>query len=94
MIQRLGTTTNVVIPSCLLVQVTNPHHPSTAQDHHDVLSLRNRPPRRRAPLPGIQALLLQLHGLGPFLDDFLAFRQDEFDVAGVGHVWVDLFDII
>ena len=29
-------------------------------------------------------------GLG-LLDDLLTFGKDEFDVARVGHVWVDLF---
>lgn len=32
------------------------------------------------------------NGFG-FFDDFFAFGEDEFDVAGVGHVWVDLIDV-
>lgn len=54
------------------------------------LPLRNRPPELNAPLPRIQPFLLQLDGLWALLHDFFAFGQDEFDVARVGHVGVDL----
>lgn len=43
-----------------------------------------------ATLPGGEADGLALDGLGGLLDDLLAFGEDEFDVARVGHVRVDL----
>ena len=54
------------------------------------LTRRNRSPDRRTSLPRIQALFLQLHHLWALLHDFFSLGQDEFDVAGVRHVWVDL----
>lgn len=41
-------------------------------------------------LAGIEAGLLALNDLGAFLHHFLAFGQDELDVAWVRHVGVDL----
>jgi hypothetical protein len=42
-------------------------------------------------LSGVQAGGLTANdGLG-LLDDLLSLGEDELDVAGVGHVWVDLF---
>lgn len=54
------------------------------------LPRRNRPPRSRAPLAGVHPRLLARHRLGALLHDFLAFGENELDVAGVGHVGVDL----
>ena len=44
----------------------------------------------RATLSGGQADLFALDDLGTLLDDLLTLGQDELDVAGVGHVGVDL----
>jgi hypothetical protein len=41
-------------------------------------------------LPGVQAELLTAGDLLGLLDDLLALGEDELDVAGVGHVGVDL----
>jgi hypothetical protein len=41
-------------------------------------------------LPRVQARLLAANNLGRLRDDLLAFGKDELDVAGVGHVGVDL----
>ena len=41
-------------------------------------------------LSWVEVCLTTNDGLG-LLDDLLAFGKDEFDVARVGHVWVDLF---
>lgn len=54
------------------------------------LALRNRPPHPHALLPRIQPLLLQLNNLRPFLHDLLSLRQDEFDMAWIRHVRVNL----
>ena len=54
------------------------------------LSRCNRPPHCCTPLPCIQPLLLQLHHLRTLLHHFLPLGQNEFDVAGVRHVGVDL----
>lgn len=45
----------------------------------------------RTPLPRVQPLLLQLHALRALLHYLFAFREDQFDVAWVRHVGVDLF---
>ena len=63
-------------------------HPTLEKNHP--LSRRDRPPDRCTSLSCVQALLLQLHHLRTLLDNLLAFRQDEFDVAGIGHVGIDL----
>ena len=54
----------------------------------------NRPPQFRATLPCIQSLLLHIHDLRTFLYDFFAFGQDEFDMAGIRHIRVDLYSSI
>lgn len=41
-------------------------------------------------LPGVQADLLAGNSNIGLLDDLLSLGEDELDVAGVGHVWVDL----
>jgi hypothetical protein len=41
-------------------------------------------------LPGVQAELLTASNLLGLLDNLLTLGQDELDVAGVGHVRVDL----
>jgi len=55
------------------------------------LPTRNRPPRGGAPLACVHPRLLARHRVGALLHDFLAFGEDELDVAGVGHVGVDLW---
>lgn len=47
-----------------------------------------------AALPGAEVLLLALDNVGGLLDDFLTLGQDEFDVARVGHVGVDLDPLV
>ena len=41
-------------------------------------------------LPGVQTGILALNDLGGLLDGLLALGEDQLDVAGVGHVGVDL----
>ena len=65
--------------------------PRFACSHTSHLSLRNSPPQPNTTLSGIQPLLLELYSLWALLHDFLAFSQDQFDVARVGHVRVDLY---
>lgn len=58
----------------------------------NALSLRSRNGLAdpRSPLPAVQPGLLAVHNVRAFLHHLLAFCQDEFDVAWVGHVRVDL----
>ena len=54
------------------------------------LSSRDSPPDPRAALPRVDAHFLSRHRLRALLDHLLAFREDQLDVAGIRHVWVDL----
>lgn len=58
--------------------------------HANTSCTGNRSPQRRTSLSGIQPLLLHLHGLRTLLHDLLAFGEDEFDVARVRHVGINL----
>lgn len=50
----------------------------------------NCPPRPRTALSRVQPDLLAGCNLRRLLHHLCAFGEDQFDVAGVGHVWVDL----
>jgi len=50
----------------------------------------NRPPRPRTSLSRVQPGLLTHHRFWRLLYDLCAFGEDQLDVAGVRHVWVDL----
>lgn len=54
------------------------------------LTGRDRLPHLRPPLPAVEPLHLALDDVGALLHDLLGFGEDEFDVAWVGHVGVDL----
>jgi hypothetical protein len=54
----------------------------------------NRPPRPRTALPRVQPDLLAGYNLWRLLHDLCTFGEDQFDVAGVGHVWVDLVRLL
>ena len=58
------------------------------------LRLSNSSPRPRASLSGVQPRLLALHDLGTLLHDLIFLGKDELNVAGVGHVGVDLCESI
>lgn len=51
--------------------------------------MRNSPPQPYATLPAIQSLLLHLRDLRTFLHDLFTFRQDQLNMARVGHVRID-----
>lgn len=66
----------------------NPRHPSEKKETR--LCLEEGTADLSAALPGAEVLLLALDDVGGLLDEFLTLGQDEFDVARVGHVGVDL----
>lgn len=58
--------------------------------YRDRLRSSDSPPSPRPTLSSIQPRTLALDRLRGFLDYLGAFGEDEFDVAGVGHVGVNL----
>lgn len=68
------------------------NHLTTAppQSGTTVLLSRDRLPDPRASLSAVQPFAFALRDVRAFLHDFFRFGEDEFDVAWVGHVGVDL----
>ena len=58
--------------------------------HHDLRLLGDGTTGLGTALAGVETGGLALDDVGTLLDDFLTLGQDELDVAGVGHVGVDL----
>ena len=54
--------------------------------------LGNGPPQPRPFLPRVQPLFFALDDMLPLLDVLLAFGQDNFNVARIRHVWINLFE--
>lgn len=73
-------------PICWLVNKPSIHHNTTESGK---LGGGNGLANARTTLSRVQALLLTDDSLG-LLDDLLGLGEDELDVAGVGHVGVDL----
>lgn len=58
--------------------------------HQDPLAVSDGPPDPRSPLTCVEALELLVGLRRGFLHNLIALGEDQFDVAGAGHVWVDL----